>query len=249
MAEAELVTGPPDFIGVGTQRSGTTWWQRLLRDHPAIRLPRNKKKEQHFFDKFGRRPMQPDDIARYHDLFPRAPGELSGEWTPRYMRDIWGPPVLSQAAPDAKLLVMFRDPVERYRSGVLHTSAREPGRATTLLSTDAVDRGRYASQLKRLYDYFDPEQVLVMQYEQCVQEPMLHYRRTLEFIGAPNVDHVPEDLTRTRGTATKSRREPIWDDLREALVRTLEDEVQELRGLVADLDLGLWKNFEHLAAA
>jgi hypothetical protein len=247
MAEPELIPGPPDFIGVGTQRSGTTWWQRLLRDHPAIRLPRNKKKEQHFFDKFGRRPMTPEDITRYHDLFPRAPGELSGEWTPRYMRDIWGPRVLSQAAPDAKLLVMFRDPVERYRSGVLHTSAREPGRVTTLLSTDAVDRGKYAQQLRRLYDYFAPDQVLVMQYEQCVQDPMLHYRRTLEFIGAPSVDHVPEDLTRTRGTATKSRREPIWDDLRSALVRELEDDVEELRELFPELDVALWKNFEHLA--
>jgi hypothetical protein len=242
--EAELITGPPNFIGVGTQRSGTTWWQRLLRDHPAIRLPLNKKKEQHFFDKFGRRPMQKSDIARYHALFPRAPGELSGEWTPRYMRDVWGPRVLSQAAPDSKLLVMFRDPVERFRSGVLHSSAREPGRATTLLSTDAVDRGRYASQLKRLYDYFDEEQVLVLQYEQCVQDPMLHYRRTLEFIGAPNVDHVPTDLTRTRGTATKSRKEPIWDDLRDAIVHVLEDDVEELRALVPDLDLTLWKNFE-----
>lgn len=245
-AEPELIPGPPDFIGVGTQRSGTTWWQRLLRDHPAIRLPRNKKKEQHFFDKFGRRPMKPEDIARYHDLFPRAPGELSGEWTPRYMRDIWGPRALSQAAPDAKLLVMFRDPVERYRSGVLHTAAREPGRVTTLLSTDAVDRGKYASQLRRLYDYFDRDQVLVMQYEQCVQDPMLHYRRTLEFIGAPNVDHVPEDLTRTRGTATKSRKEPIWDDLRDALVHALEEDVEELRELFPELDLTLWKNFEHL---
>jgi len=247
MAEPELIPAPPDFIGVGTQRSGTTWWQRLLRDHPAIRLPRNKKKEQHFFDKFGRRPMKPEDITRYHELFPRAAGELSGEWTPRYMRDIWGPRVLSQAAPDAKLLVMFRDPVERYRSGVLHTAAREPGRVTTLLSTDAVDRGKYAQQLRRLYDYFDRDQVLVMQYEQCVQDPMLHYRRTLEFIGAPNVDHVPEDLTRTRGTATKSRKEPIWEELRYALVRELEDDVEELRELFPELDVGLWKNFEHLA--
>jgi hypothetical protein len=247
MAEGDLKTGPPAFVGVGTQRSGTTWWQRLLKDHPAIRTPRNRKKEQHFFDKFGRRPMEPADIARYHALFPCAPGELSGEWTPRYMRDIWGPRVLSQAAPDAKLLIMFRDPVERYRSGVLHSSAREPGRTTTLLCTDAVDRGRYAAQLRRLYDYFDREQVLVLQYEQCVQDPMAHYRRTLEFIGAPKVDHVPADLTRTRGTATKSRREPIWDDLRYALVRELEDDVEELRGLVPELDITLWKNFAHLA--
>jgi hypothetical protein len=248
MSEPPLTTGPPDFIGVGTQRSGTTWWQRLLRDHPAIRLPRNRKKEQHFFDKFGRRPMNDADIARYHDLFPRAPGELTGEWTPRYMRDIWGPGVVAKAAPGAKLLVMFRDPVERFRSGVLHSSARQPGRATTLLSTDAVDRGKYASQLRRLYDHFDEDQVLILQYEQCVQDPMHHYRRTLEFIGAPNLDHVPEDLTRTRGTATKSRKEPIWEDLRHALVRELEHDVQELCELVPDLDVGLWRNFEHLAS-
>jgi hypothetical protein len=248
MSEPRLTPGPPDFIGVGTQRSGTTWWQRLLRDHPAVRLPLNRKKEQHFFDKFGRRPMTSADIVRYHELFPRAPGELSGEWTPRYMRDVWGPAVVAQAAPEARLLIMFRDPVERFRSGVLHSSARTPGRATTLLSTDAVDRGKYASQLRRVYDYFDRGQVLVLQYEQCVQDPLLHYRRTLEFIGAPNLDHVPEDLTRTRGTATKSRREPIWEDLRYALVRELEDDVEELRGLVPDLDVGLWKNFAHLRA-
>ena len=246
MPDSALRTGPPDFIGVGTQRSGTTWWQRLLRDHPDIRLPRNRKKEQHFFDRFGRREMTDEDVARYHDLFPRAPGELSGEWTPRYMRDVWGPRVLRRAAPDARLLVMFRDPVERFRSGVLHSSAREPGRATTLLSTDAVDRGRYAMQLRRLYEHFDPEQVLVLQYERCVQDPMGHYRRTLEFIGAAP-DHVPEDLTRTRGTATKSRREPIWDDLREALVRELEQDVEELRELMPNLDVTLWKNFAHLA--
>src|SRR6185503_19054662 len=70
----------------------------------------------------------------------------------------------------------------------------------------------------------------------------------LEFIGAPDVDHEPEDLTRTRGTATKSRKEPIWEDLREALVRALEDDVEELRELFPELDVTLWKNFEHLAA-
>ncbi|HYH58620.1 MAG TPA: sulfotransferase [Thermoleophilaceae bacterium] len=245
MAEETLITGPPDFVGVGTQRSGTTWWQRLLKSHPQIRTPRNRKKEQHFFDKFGKRPMTDADVARYHDQFPRAPGELAGEWTPRYMRDVWGPRVVKRAAPDAKILVMFRDPVERYRSGVLHTSSRKPGLKWEWLSTDATERGRYAEQLRRLYDYFDPEQVLVLQYEQCTQDPLHHYSQTLEFIGAPA--HVPKDLTRTRGTPTRSRREPIWDDLSEAIVRELEEDVLELSELVPHLDVSLWKNFAHLA--
>lgn len=246
MPDGDVITGPPDFIGVGTQRSGTTWWQRLLKRHPAIKTPANRKKEQHFFDQFGRRPMEPSDIARYHELFPRGPGELSGEWTPRYMRDIWGPRVVAQAAPDAKLLIMFRDPVERYRSGVLHQAARTPYRSDSWLATDAIERGRYALQLRRVYDYFDEDQVLVLQYEQCRVDPFEQYRRTLDFIGAPQ--HEPKEPTRTRGTAQKSRKEPIWDDLRYAIVRELEEEVVELAELVPELDVTLWENFEHLRA-
>src|SRR5688572_21937591 len=239
-----VITGPPDFIGVGTQRSGTTWWQRLLKRHPAIKTPRNRKKEQHFFDKFGKRPMKPDDIARYHELFPRGPGELSGEWTPRYMRDIWGPRVVAQAAPEAKVLIMFRDPVERFRSGVLHQGMRTPYRDAQWLATDAIERGRYALQLRRVYDYFDEDQVLVLQYEQCRVDPFQQYRRTLDFIGAPQ--HEPKEPTRTRGTAQKSRKEPIWDDVRYSIVRELEGEVAALAELAPSLDVGLWPNFEHL---
>jgi hypothetical protein len=245
MPGGNVITGPPDFIGMGTQRSGTTWWQRLLKRHPAIKTPLNRKKEQHFFDRFGKRPMEPSDIARYYELFPRGPGELSGEWTPRYMRDIWGPRVVAQAAPDAKVLVMFRDPVERYRSGVLHQGARTPYRSDEWLATDAIERGRYALQLRRVYDYFDKDQVLVLQYEQCRVDPFAQYRRTLEFLGAPQ--HEPKEPTRTRGTAQKSRKEPIWEDLRYAIVRELEEEVVALAELVPDLDVGLWENFAHLA--
>jgi hypothetical protein len=34
----DWVVGPPDFVGVGTQRSGTTWWWQLLCDHPLPRF-------------------------------------------------------------------------------------------------------------------------------------------------------------------------------------------------------------------
>ena len=191
--------------------------QRLLRDHPRIVLPRDTRKEQHFFDWFGKTEMTDADVARYHEQFPRRPGEIAGDWTPRYMRDIWTPRLIPRAAPDAKILVIFRDPVERYRSGVLHTLARRGGRAATYLATDAVERGRYALQLKRVYDYFDRSQVLVLQFERGIAEPLEQYHRTLEFIGLPP-EHVPTDLTRTRGTPQSGKKEPFWDDFKEALV-------------------------------
>src|SRR5687768_10950619 len=245
MPESGLVTGPPDFIGVGTQRSGTTWMQRLLRDHPRIHLPRDLRKEQHFFDWFGKTEMTDADVARYHEQFPRPPGGIAGDWTPRYMRDIWTPRLIPRAAPDAKILVIFRDPVERYRSGVLHTLARRGGRAPTYLATDAVERGRYALQLRRVYDYYDRDQVLVLQFERGLAEPLEQYHRTLEFIGLPP-ENVPADLTRTRGTPQSAKKEPFWDDFKEALARELEDDVAELKELVPEIDLELWPNFRHL---
>jgi hypothetical protein len=246
MPESGVTTGPPDFIGVGTQRSGTTWMQRLLIDHPRIQLPLDRRKEQHFFDWFGKTEMTDADVERYHRSFPHAEGEIAGDWTPRYMRDIWTPRLIPRAAPEAKILVIFRDPVERYRSGVLHTLARRGGRAATYLATDAVERGRYALQLKRVFDYFDRNQVLVLQFERGLAEPLEQYHRTLEFIGLPP-DHVPTDLTRTRGTPQSAKKEPFWDDFKEALVRELEPDVAELREMVPEIDVELWPNFRHLA--
>ena len=66
---AEPTTGPPDFIGVGTQRSGTTWWFQTLLGHPQIRPPRGRRKELHFFDRFCAQELQAADIAAYHELY------------------------------------------------------------------------------------------------------------------------------------------------------------------------------------
>src|SRR3712207_8464600 len=50
----------------------------------------------------------------------------------------------------SKLLVMLRDPIERLRSGFAHRRGRVPGGPVELNAIDAVDRGRYATQLERL---------------------------------------------------------------------------------------------------
>ena len=157
MPPGETTTGPPDFVGVGTQRSGTTWWFETLLDHPQIRGPRTGRKEQHFFDQFATRELTDERIARYHKQFPRGPGQIVGEWTPRYMHDFWVPPLIRRAAPGAKLLIMFRDPIERYRSGVPHRASRSADPRMEAVCADAAERGRYAAQLKRVLAVHDRE--------------------------------------------------------------------------------------------
>jgi hypothetical protein len=245
VAARRFITGPPDFVGVGAQRAGTTWWFRMLARHPDIRAPQNRKKELHFFDRFCAREMTDADVAAYHELFPRKPGQLAGEWTPRYMSDNWTPPLIRRAAPDTRLLVMLRDPIERFRSGTAHLLARAPQRVRQLTAADAIERGRYATQLARLRSFFDEERILVLQYERCRTEPAAEYARTLRFLGVPDAPEPPE-FEEAKGTTTAAAKEPLWPDLVDALRATLDPEVERLRAMVPGLDLGLWPNFADL---
>ena len=214
--------------------------------HPQIAPPRGRRKELQFFNRFRAREMREEDIAAYHELFPRQQGQIAGEWTPRYMRDFWVPRLLRRAAPEARLLVLLRDPVERFRSGTVHSTRRHTSRTPEEATTDAIERGRYASQLKRLRDFFPDEQILVMQYERCREDPVGEFRRTLRFLGVDQ-DRKPPDFERPRGKSTEPDKVGLWPDLTEALQTALEAEVREVATLVPDLDLGLWPNFAHLA--
>ena len=86
----------------------------------------------------------------YHQQFPRPVDRIAGEWTPRYMYDFWTPPLLARAAPEAKMLVLLRDPIERFRSGFsLGTSKRQkPNQAALVrLANDQLRRSLYFEQL------------------------------------------------------------------------------------------------------
>jgi hypothetical protein len=246
-AMARTVARAPDFVGVGAQRCGTTWWFQLLLEHPQIRSPWHGRKELHHFDAFGARPMTEADVAAYHANFTAGPGELCGEWTPRYMADPWTPRLLAGAAPDARVLVMLRDPIERFASG-LSQRRKVDGWRIQLAAAEALERGRYASHLRMLLHHIPAERVLVLQYERCVADPAGQYRRTLRHLGAD--DFTPPDPTRLRGNSLARHREEPWRDLLDALCATLVDEVADLVDLCdGAIDPALWPHFRELVRA
>lgn len=252
--------GPPDFVGVGTQNAGGGWWHDLLLMHPAIGLPRSGEKELHFFDAFCRRAMEDDDVRRYHEQFAREDGTIAGEWTPRYMYDPWTPLLLRRAAPEAKLLVMLGDPIERYRDRLARArdEAGTDDEDEELYMADAAGRGRYAAQLRRLWSVFPREQTLVLQHERCRRDARAEYARTLRFLGV-DPGFVAGPLRRGAGRARvaaalravgvvrRPPRAPLWPDLEASLHDELDPEMLELRELVPDVDLSLWPNFAELA--
>lgn len=234
-------TAPPDFIGVGAQRCGTSWWFDMIARHPAVRTWPGHHHELHFFDEYWSQPFTDADAAAYHRYFPRQPDEIAGEFTPRYLFDQWTPPLIRQAAPDAKILVLLRDPVERFLSGIAH--ARSLGRTIDAsLVSDAVCRGLYAGQLRRLYESFPTEQVLVLQLEQCMTDRNEELARTFTFLGLP----VPplEAVAVDRKVNQSRRAKPdLTDHMLRALARAYRHDVQELADLLPGFRPELWDAF------
>ena len=54
----------PAWLGIGAQRSGTTWFTDLLTQHPQVGLGVNGKKEQHLLHKVGDGVEPASDVPR-----------------------------------------------------------------------------------------------------------------------------------------------------------------------------------------
>ncbi len=238
------LVAPPDFVGVGVQKAGTSWWYSLIAQHPDVYSDARLHKETHYFDRFWRGDFTDREAAEYARFFPRPPGMLRGEWTPRYLTDHWVPGQLAQAAPAAAILVMLRDPIERYKSGVTHTFAKGGSDAPSIAG-ESFHRGFYASHLAALFRHLDPQRVLVLQYEGCRRDPLPALRRTYAFLGL-TPDFVPRDLTRSVN-ATSVPKLSLTPALHEELVARYAGDVIQLMRLIPECDVSLWPNFAHLS--
>ncbi|HEX7442670.1 MAG TPA: hypothetical protein VF320_02220, partial [Acidimicrobiales bacterium] len=56
--------GAPDFVGIGAQKAGTSWWYELIVDHPQVFARPDIHKERHFFSHFGTTPFGPPEVDR-----------------------------------------------------------------------------------------------------------------------------------------------------------------------------------------
>jgi len=237
--------GPPDFVGIGVQKAGTTWWHGLVMSHPGVWSRPDIHKERHVLSRYGNAPFGPDDVARYYGWFPRGAGTITGEWTPDYVAYPWVPEILARAAPDARLLVLVRDPIERFRSGLAHL-LREgaPRRAAT--TAEAVERGFYHRALVPWWERFGKDRVLVLQYERCVADPAGNLAATYRFLGL-DPGHRPATLQRPV-SVTGDAKIALDPEVRRRLADLYADDVSNLAAAVEGLDLRLWADFAGVAS-
>ena len=193
----------PDFLGLGTQKGGTTTLHELLGSHPGIFLP--AAKELHYFDL---KPHQTSNWYKQH--FSEAePDQCCGEITPFYLFHPAAPKRIQALLPDVKLVVLLRDPVERALSQVFHARQRgfeslDPAEAIAaesdrLASGDPVSlqkhsyvaRSRYLEQLNRYEKLFPPAQLLVLQSEALFEQPHRIWDALQRFLGLQTIPLPP----------------------------------------------------------
>lgn len=200
----------PDFFIAGVPKAGTTALHSALARHPAVYM--SPVKEPKFFLTDGRPPAEgggPGDAKTYREhvwrredyeaLFDVAPGLLKGESTPFYLHSRDAQLRIRALIPDAKLIVVLRDPIERAHSNWAHlwSAGLDPcddfveacDREDTRAAAGWADfwrytgLGRYGEQLEHLYSQFPRQQVLVLRYRSLIINPVAALDKACAFLG------------------------------------------------------------------
>ena len=191
----------PDFFIVGNPKSGTTALYEMLCQQPQIFMP--SVKEPHFFAGEGAARLErvPSTLEDYLELFAEAaPDQLLGEASPSYLQSHTAAASIAALQPAARIIAILREPASFLRSMHLQmlqmhvetvndlgeALALEPARPQALLYSERV---RYVEQLRRYYEVFRPENVLVLIYDDFRADNEGTVRRVLEFLGVD--DAVP----------------------------------------------------------
>ena len=200
----------PNFLIIGAQKSGTTSLYEYLKQHPQIYM--SPLKEPRFFAFAGEKPNYSgpgdqelysdvvSDLENYQALFKGASEETAvGEASVVYLYLSRAPERIHHYIPDAKLIAVLRNPIERAYSAFLHLTRdrKEPfgDFARALQAEDERIRnnwgpiwhykqvGFYYAQLKRYFDRFEPEQIRVYLHEELRDDPRRVLKDIHEFLG------------------------------------------------------------------
>ena len=253
----------PDFLLVGAPKAGTTALHVALASHPQLFL--SPVKEPKFFLTDGAQPAGPGGPGDaqtfreyvwkredYEGLFDGAPaGTLRGESTTLYLRDPAAHERIARLVPDARLVAVVRDPVDRAHSNWTHlrSAGLEPEtdflRACGLEQSRVergwgpfwryVELGRYGAQLDHLYSVFPREQVHVVLYRDLRREPVSTLDGICAFLGvdaglvgsvpASNVTAAPAASGLTDRLVTKAG--PVLDRLPPAVRHPVTSRVRQ----------------------
>jgi hypothetical protein len=189
-----------DFALIGAQKCATSWMYYCLLDHPQVCVP-DKKLEAGYI---GGPMFAEKGEDWFFDRFHCAEGQVKGDVSVEYLFDLGTPEALARyMAPEPKLVVSLRNPVDRMvsgyfwliRRGILPNLPIEEGLAPVLAQRpgfpdpldgpleEVVRRSCYGPQLAAFAARFGPDALCVVLYDDVVRDGLGTIRRIYDFLG------------------------------------------------------------------
>lgn len=179
----------PSFIVIGAMKAGTSSLHTYLALHPKISMPVTRKE----LDFFNNRTNWEKGVNWYKSNFPEN-DLLKGEASPNYaMYPAYGtdkiPERMFSILPDARLIYILRDPIERILSQVHHqwVDGTET-RTIDQIVKDTSDKGhyrdfsRYCLQVERFLKYYPKERIMITTLETLSSNPQEIMSEVFQFL-------------------------------------------------------------------
>lgn len=238
----------PHFLIIGAMKAGTSSLFHYLQRHPAVKPP--IRKEVHFFSVGYHK-----GVEWYQAHFPMhrtlSGGGITGEGCPDYLFCPGAEQRIRHLLPDARLIVILRDPVERAishyyherRMGreylpimqaleveserLAHADISKPGGLETYLHASYKLRGCYADHLARYLAVFSSDQILILGSGELFHEPRKSTSEAIRFLGLPDIPSRDDYPRKNAG-----EREAVPAEVYTYLRQYFEPHEQRLRDLL-----------------
>jgi hypothetical protein len=192
----------PSVFIVGAPKAGTTSLYHYLKQHPEVFFPETK--ELNFFsapDILGQGLYYKTRIIRkleaYETLYRDAGNaQIRGDASVSYLFYPAVPTKIKEMVPDARIIIMLRNPVERAYSHYLMdkklgyvkasfediVSGRSTHKLQGLYYQQYVEVGLYADQVQRYLDSFGEKQVHIVLFEDFIKDPLTVFQKVSLFL-------------------------------------------------------------------
>ncbi len=207
----------PNLIIIGCQKCGTSSLHYYLNHHPDISM--SEQKELNYFVES----LNWQKGIDWYESQLTGTTKIVGESSPSYTMypNFTGVPQRMHAlVPQAKLIYIVRDPVERIVSHYLHQWYRKRNDGTYRQSSTLFDAlsdlnsekaqhyirtSSYYLQISQYLEYYDISQILVVCLEDLKTSPRETLRKVFQFLEVDDTFYPPQSATVVNTTASKMR--------------------------------------------
>ena len=249
----------PDFYIIGFVKCGTTSLYEYLMQHPCVHPP--KGKEISYFDRLYFKGINWYKVGFplkfYKHVHKNILGKefQTGEATPQYIEHPYALYRLKKITPNAKFIVLLRNPIDRsfsqynmnmkndyeYRTfadALKHESERIKGRYEKMETDEKyyswdyeiygyLEHGIYANKLKHWMKVFPKDQFLILQSEEFLRNTSAVFQQVQEFLKLPKWELDEYVLFKKR-----EYKEKMDPDLRRQLAEYFRPHNEQLYALI-----------------